>query len=348
MNMNTLQPTQTVPAKKDLTIEELRACCPLPVLMHSMGLAKYAKASCPSPFRPDKKASWGIYQRDGRWFWKDHGTAESGDEIDFISRARKLKTAHAFGDAIDYWNGQADKKPPGISSLGPPLAETKQKPDASRYLPGSDHQLGRLAKLRDIDARGILSAHLAGQLVFGTFIGHEVFGVTDSSGNALEIRRLDGHPFPAHGALAERKSHAVKGSRKNWPVGIADIGDKPMVLMVEGLPDFLAAFEIVVREDALSRVAPVAMLSAGSSIAPDALPLFEGRHIRIVPHADSSGRAAGVRWKQQLLDAGASKVDFYSVTADTDKDTSPVKDLNDYLPRYRLETAAGSMEGMML
>lgn len=348
MNTNTRRMTITVPAQTGLTLEELRTRCPLPVLMHRMGLAKHAKASSCSPFRPDKNASWGIFQRDDRWFWKDHGTAESGDEIDFIIRARRSKPPHAFGDAIGYWEAQAEKKPTGILSLELPPPEPQQKPDASRFLPGSDHQLGRLAKLRNIDTRGILAAHLAGQLVFGNFIGHEVFGVRDSSGYMLEIRRLDGLPFPAVGSLAERKSHALKGSRKNWPVGIADIGDKPMVLMVEGLPDFLAAFEIVVREDALSRVAPVAMLSAASSIAPDALPLFKGRHVRIVPHADQAGRAAGVRWKRQLLDAGATKVDFYSVAAETEGDAPAVKDLNDHLPLYRIGMADGSTEGRVL
>jgi hypothetical protein len=94
-------------------------------------------------------------------------------------------------------------------------------------------------------------------------------------------------------------------------------------MLVEGLPDFLAAFEVVVAECALDRVAPVAMLSAASQIGSDALPQFKGRHVRIIPHEDDPGRKAAMNWKRQLLDAGASKVDFVALTGSAEGDCSP-------------------------
>ena len=337
-----------VPLDKECTTEQLRARCPLPVLMRRMGLGRFAKRNCPSPFRRDEKPSWGIFPREDRWFWKDHGTGESGDEINFIVRAKKLKPARAFREALEYWEAKANEADNEPQPDALPTPEPRPKPDASHFGPGSDDQLVRLSKLRKIDLRGLLVAQDRGLLVFGTFIRHEVYGLKDSSGNVLELRRLDGEPFSAHGPLSERKSHAVKGSLKSWPVGIANAGERPMILLVEGLPDLLAAFEVVVAEGALDRVAPVAMLSAGSSIASDALPLFKGRHVLIVPHADKAGRDGATRWKEQLVAGGAAKVDFYSLTDERDEECSPIKDLNDYLPIYRMETADGSTEGRIL
>ena len=334
-----------MPLDKECTTEALRARCPLPVLMRRMGLGKFAKPNCCSPFRRDEKPSWGIFQREERWFWKDHGTGESGDEINFIVRAKKLKPARAFRDALEYWEAKANEADNEPSAYALPTPAPRQKPDVSGFGPGSDDQLDRLSKLRKIDLRGLLVAQDRGLLVFGTFVGHEVYGIKDSSGNVLELRRLDSEPFSAHGPLSERKSHAVKGSLKSWPVGIANAGERPMILLVEGLPDLLAAFEVVVAEGALDRVAPVAMLSATAAIASDALPLFKGRHVRIIPHNDLPGKAGALRWKQQLVAAGATKVEVCSLA---DEECSPIKDLNDYLPIYRMETADGSTEGRLL
>ena len=327
-------------------IGDLRTRCPLPVLMKRMGLAKHAKKTCCSPFRADKKPSWGIFKRDDRYLWKDHGTGEAGDEINFIVQAKKYTGPSAFPKALEYWQTIADKGPVTPEETASFASEPQEKPNASGFGVGTEDQLNSLAKLRKIDLRGLLLASERGLLVFGRHCGHDVFGVRDSSGHVLEVRRLDGQPFPAYGELVERKSHALRGSRKNWPVGIADAGDKPMILLVEGLPDFLAAFEVVVREQALDRVAPVAMLAAGSSIAADALPLFKGKHVRIIPHADPAGRNGAMRWKDQLLEAGASKVDFFQLNGDDE--SSPIKDLNDYLPLYRMDVEGGSTEGRIL
>lgn len=335
------------PSVSENSIESLRARCPLPVLMRRMGLGQHVRKTCRSPLRPDKKSSWGVFQREGRWFWKDFGTGEAGDEISFLVHAKKLPTSGRFAKALKIWTKIANQAPLAAEQEALPPVEPPQKPNASGFGPGTDAQLNQLARLRKIDARGLLIAHERGLLVFGRLGTHEVYGVRDASGNVLEVRRLDGQPFPDHGELGERKSHALKGSRKSWPVGLADAGDRPMILLVEGLPDFLATFEVVVREEALDRVAPVAMLAAGAAIAADALPLFKGKHVRIVPHADEPGQAAAARWKKQLLEAGALKVDFITV-ADAADDSSLIKDLNDYLPLYRIDVADGTAEGRLL
>ena len=66
------------------TIEELKSSLPMPDLLRSMGLGAYAKKLCCSPLRKDNNPSWGIYQDDKGWHWKDFGTGQGGDEVDFL------------------------------------------------------------------------------------------------------------------------------------------------------------------------------------------------------------------------------------------------------------------------
>ena len=69
-----------------MNIEEARQRLPLPELMAKLGLGDYAKSKSKSPFRDEKTPSFGIYNLEGRWRWKDHGTGEGGDEIDFLAK----------------------------------------------------------------------------------------------------------------------------------------------------------------------------------------------------------------------------------------------------------------------
>ena len=79
-----------------MEIDQLKQKLPLPDLMSRMGFQDFAVASCCSPFREDKNPSWGIFQRDGIWLWKDHGTDQAGDEITFIQEALNLSKGAAI------------------------------------------------------------------------------------------------------------------------------------------------------------------------------------------------------------------------------------------------------------
>ena len=342
-------PSSSVPLDLQSIIRNLRARCPLPVLMRRMGFASHAKPNCRSPFREDAKPSWGIFQRDGRWFWKDFGTDEAGDEIDFIVRARELQhRKHARTLAVAYWNRVADGTAAATETKGAAIQPSaRSKPNCTGFHAGTPDQIARLAKLRDISAGALELASRSGILVFGAFSEHEVFGVTDASGNALEVRRLDGQQFPASGVVGERKSHSIKGSSKSWPVGIANVGERQTVLLVEGLPDLLAAFEVVHTEDAQHRAAPVGMLSASARIDADALPMFAGRRVRVVPHLDPAGEEGVEKWISQLSSAGAT-VEVVRLAGSPKPDGSTIKDLNDYLPVYRAEKAAGLPDWRLL
>jgi len=207
------------------------------------------------------------------------------------------------------------------------------KPQRAGFGPGTESQLQLLATLRGIRLAGLRWARDRGVLVFGYFGGCPVFGVTDSTGAILEVRRLDGSMFPAVGHLAERKSHAVRGSSKRHPVGIHESRDFSHIIVTEGIPDFLAAHDLILRELGHAHVippcAPVALLTANVAIAEETLPIFNGKRVRIFYHDDANGAGwkGALRWQQQIVNAGALSCDFFHFN----RISSIVKDLNDYL-----------------
>ena len=77
-------------------VDALKRVCPMPALLHRMGLGEFAKNNCRSPFRRDKRPSWGIFKRDGKWFFKDQATGDSGDEIILLARWKGLDEKRDF------------------------------------------------------------------------------------------------------------------------------------------------------------------------------------------------------------------------------------------------------------
>ena len=99
-------------------------------------------------------------------------------------------------------------------------------------------------------------------------------------------------------------------------------------MLCEGGPDLLAAHHFIHAHGREADTAAVAMLGASNLIAADALPLFSGKRVRIMAHADQAGRTAATRWAQQLASVGAT-VEAADFTGLLMADGSPVKDLND-------------------
>jgi hypothetical protein len=232
-----------------------------------------------------------------------------------------------------------------LAQVGKPKAEKLRKPDGVRaarlrpslkpVLPGTRpftmDDVVALSRLRRIPPHGIMLAAKRGFLFRIGWHEQECYGVRDASGNLIELRRLDGHDFPAvpsHG-IAARKSHAIKGSNKSWPLGILMARDFPAIALVEGIPDFLYAHYRVQEEFARNRVAVVAMLSATPAIDEAALSLFAGKTVRIFPHLDEAGLGGAKKWCRQLIEAGARHVDFFNLSGFKKRDGKQVKDLCD-------------------
>ena len=259
--------------------------------------------------------------------WSD---AELRHKLQDASRAPSHKPRGYLLGETAVW-----RAPIQVRSPIPPTPLPRALPDRSGFGPGSREQIHRLSALRPYHREGLEWASERGLLVFGNWNGFECHGLTDTSGRVFEIRRMDGMPFPAvpNTSLAERKSHAVKGSQKAWPVGMLEAEPFPRVAIVEGLPDFLAAHYVALWEQASNRskrdplCAPIAMLSASPHIHPDALGHFIGKIVRIFPHSDGAGLRGAAKWQKQLLDAGASHVDVWDFSRYRKSDGSGINDL---------------------
>ena len=129
--------------------------------------------------------------------------------------------------------------------------------------------------------------------------------------------------------LNERKSHAIKSSKKSWSLGILEAEKFPSIALVEGVPDFLYAHLLVLNEGARKRVAIVGMLSATPPICPEALVHFEGKRVRIFPHLDGAGLGGARRWQKQLEAARAKQVDLFDFSGLVGSDGTPIEDLCD-------------------
>lgn len=310
-------------------LQELRVKCPLPVLMSKVGLGRFAKSSCPSPFRPDTHASWGIFQHNGRWRFKDFATGECGDEISFLAQYHALDNTRDFLKLLDRYQewavGTGGEQQTGMPAQSP----AAQLPDQSFLKHGTDAQLQNLSKLRNIRMAGLKFAADKGNLKFGTWRSHEVYAVTDPSGLLVELRRLDGQWFDGSGPMPAHKSHTLKHGRKNWPLGILGAKDCAGLALAEGMPDFLALHQFVVEEGMAGKIAPIAMLTGACDIAAQALPHFAGKNVRIFPHQDGPGIDAAERWQTQLVNAGVKHLDFFNFKA-CEVGAVKIKDLCDF------------------
>jgi len=286
---------------------------------------------CRSPFYHDKNPDFFI-SRDGSWF-VDHGKPDhKGDVITFEQIAAGTTRRNAIGKLREL----ASLPENGARRL---TVNVRSRPleyeDSGKLQPmrldflerGTADDLRRLAELRCLAREALEIASAAGVLRFATLKGFRSWLVTDQMRFVVEARRLDGQPW-AH--IGNKKSWTLPGGSKRWPLGIVEAKSCRAIALVEGMPDFLAAFHCIWAEDR-SDVAPVAMLGVSMSIHPVALRLFRGKRVRIFPHFDAgrfTGFHAARKWEAQLLGAGAI-VDCFELTGLTRSDGQAVSDLND-------------------
>jgi hypothetical protein len=152
--------------------------------------------------------------------------------------------------------------------------------------------------------------------------------ITDSRRTNAQARKYDGGLWTGIGG---EKAKSLPGSDASWPIGAPEIGARPIVILCEGQPDFVAALLVAWYEGLpVDQVAPVCVTGAGQHLHRDSLPLFFGKHVRIAVHNDTAGHAAGSLWSRQLLDAGAAEVDGLFFGGRVKRDGQPVNDLADH------------------
>lgn len=292
-------------------------------------------------WRVGKRGSLAVSIQDGVLVYYSHEDGTGGDAVALWQRERGGTAGEALR-AVAAWAGIADNGAAPAPSPAPQRARAEKPaptgpklPDDAR--PGTADDWRELAALRHVSLEAVGAAALLGTLVFGKVGGFQCWILTDARGLIAEARRMDGKTFPAVGSLTERKAHTLRGSVKNWPVGLVVSAHAPgpdaPFLVIEGGPDYLAALDFAMkhRPDVLAWH-PIAFLGAGtaSEIHREALPLLNGRRARFYPHHEASGAGgkAVSKWAQQFTAAGA-EVDAFSFADLRKADGSPVKDLND-------------------
>lgn len=311
------------------TIDELKQQLDIRDLWRALGCAGEPGKSCRAPHRPDSNPSFSVHSEGTRW--KDFGSGEGGDALDFIALIRGTDTKGAITWAREYLGEHREATParPSEARAVKPWPELR---------PGSDADFARLSQSRGIAVDALRLAAERGFLHFGEIWRREFWALSDERRQLVELRRLDGLPWPAFGNLSERKSHCI-GSGKAWPLGIMEALGRWKLALLEGGPDFLAAHELLIREKKTQIAGVMAMLGGASRIAPEAAAMMKGREVWLYPHADTAGDGAAERWARALIEAGA-RVKRFDLSGIKLRDGSAGKDINDLL-HIAPECAAG-------
>lgn len=322
-----------------LTLPQLKRQCPLPTLMEHLQLGGHARPNCKSPFRRDDRGSWGIFQTHDGWRFKDHGTGDNGDEITFLANLLNLDERQSFPQLLGVYRAVAQQVDRSQSQLpaslpakiAEPSAEPMFPPDRTGFGPGTEAQRKQLADLRGFSLEAVNWAVERGVLVVGEWQAHQCYGICDKSGRLVELRRLDGQRFPATVELPQRESHTLENSQPDWPVGLLEAGPAANILLVEGVPDFIAAHELILTGNLKEQWAPVAMRSAAARIAPEVRPYFKGKRVLIFYRNDAlSGRAAQAAFNQLQM-ADNTNVTLFDTHRLADLAAGGLDDLNGYL-----------------
>jgi hypothetical protein len=247
-------------AAPTLTLLEAKERVRIPDLWREFGYHGESGKTCFCPFHENTRTPAFSVFDDGK-LWKCHTGCGEGSVIDFLAKAKGLSDEEArleilrrAGGTREVIRSERAKRELAVLEL-PPL------------VPYSKEIAQRVADSRGLGIAAVEFAALwLKTVVFARVCEQNAWILTDASRKCAEARRLDAKPFPAIGTLKERKSHALAGSRKSWPVGILPPAfDESWlkehvhnIILVEGGPDYLAACQIIAAHDA--SVLPVAML----------------------------------------------------------------------------------------
>jgi hypothetical protein len=298
--------------------------------------------SCRVPYRPEDKREAGsvFVGADGLEKFHDFKSGETMDAPGLLAAVEGIENREACRRFIEAAGTKRDpgaarsQRPRRANLIAPPRpalpAESLRiKPTLPALVAITAEEIAALARQRGLDPGGLTLAALSGLLHRVDWGGKPCWAVADGSGWNAQFRRMDGLPFHRRGR--EAKTLGVSGGRAAWPLGLPEAAPFERVLLVEGLPDLLAAFDFIFREGAAATAAAVTMAGASLWIPPDALPFFAGKRVRIFPHAGDAtgaGMAAGLRWQTQL-EGIAARVRCFDFAGLEKAGGEPVGDLND-------------------
>jgi len=317
-----------------MTILEAKAKLDVPAVAARLFPHWKPATSCKAPWREDNSASFSVYDNGQKW--KDHGTDEGGDAPDFLAKALTLSPEDGLRQYMEL--AGAANEPKSLGNLVRSHdGDTSEKKIARSNWPAIDlateSEAQALANLRNLPLEGVRWAATDGALRMSTTGGHRSWIIRSACGRNAQARRLDGGVFELNGQALKAKTLA--GSVASIPIGLFFDVRWPLVVLVEGGPDVLAAYSAIHRLGLLDRVQVCGMLGASLKLPSSAVATFRNRKTRILQHNDKAGYEAADRWASQIFNAGG-KVDIWT----PDHEGS---DLNDVfrLPADEAEAALG-------
>jgi hypothetical protein len=271
----------------------------------ALSLPGEPKQNCRSPFREESSPSFSVYSNGKKW--KDHGSGEGGDVIEFL----KLGLGGDYADVRDWLLERI-----GIDALdGAPCARPEpflEETESDKgiqwpfdLLEGSERTWEQFADKRGYSYSATWMMVQSGVLRFGKLKNKVCYIVTDNERRSAEIRKVNGRTF-----FGDRKQFPLRGVDKSWPIGAALVGQQEDLFVCEGATDLLAAFDSYYsyRKAGGERLwQPVGFLGSKVRHLDDDLRLrMRGRHVRLCPDGDEAGDDAREAWTKLFNDAGAS------------------------------------------
>ena len=292
--------------------------------------------ACHSPFREDKHPSFAIYN-DGKTAF-DFATGEFYDPPKFYAQARNVPIGQALKELVELAGreaGSSEQVSPQERTLSERRPEALHpKPDLSKFRVPNKTELRIIAHDRDLSVAAPEIAKRLGCLRCGSVCGHHSWVLADPSGWLAEARRFGGEPYPAYGQLSQRKAHTVRRSQKSWPLGLgvdrALIERASLICVLEGGPDWLAAWHCIHRAKAWHAL-PITILGrAIHGLHHEALELLKGKRIRFFPHVDpDAGALDQVALIHEQLRTIGCEVSYFDFSGLYDREGVAIKDLND-------------------
>tara|TARA_R110002167_G_scaffold4692_1_gene22194 strand:- start:9335 stop:11731 length:2397 start_codon:yes stop_codon:yes gene_type:complete len=240
-----------------------------------------------SPFREDRSPSFSVFVKDGIGLWKDHGTGDTGDEVDLIERARGLSNR----EAIQAYYGFAGLD--GGASAG------RSKPVARKTVKKRGPGLADKMAGCEVEKKEKAPADATREIV-------EIYDYEDAGGELLH-QTIRYHPKDFR---QRRPAAADEDGEWVWtlkdsevvPYRLPEILGSSMadpVFLVEGEKDVDRLREL--SQDGLPVVATCLPMGAGKW-RPEFAKWFAGRWVVVVPDYDVPGLEGAEKVARELFE----------------------------------------------
>ena len=191
----------------------------IPAFWHRLRLRGKPGRSCRSPFREDRSPGFSVYD-DGRK-WKDHGSDDRGDAVDFLVQTLRLSPEDACRKLIELT---------GVIPHIPHFPREKKHADGTEEEKAKKRQqwpmfeaptcaeIKAFAELRGLSIEGVYLAAARGLLWCANSREGQAWIITDSRRRNAQARRLDGQPWARIGA----KAWTLTGSEGALPIRLRE------------------------------------------------------------------------------------------------------------------------------